>query len=330
MNGGIPFEQSGAHLGDLPFDLVDHTDPHFAVVTDASVKNGLTFSGLSLGEILEGTPAYPPESPGPVGGDTGYFLVSTTPAGASIYLEDISGTRTLQGTTSAGPLNVTVHLTATPVRAVVATLPGYRDAVYTVTQYPAKDGTLPVSLTLEPAGGATPYTAHAIPGRIEAEGYDLGGEGVAYHDTTPGNEGGAYRNDGVDIEVQGSVTNVGWIRNGEWLTYTVNVTQAGSYLVTARVASPNTERAFTLFVDGNQAITLEVPDTYSFETFAPARVAINHEDGWYYPVPIPLKAGTHTLKVIFHGDGQNLDWIAFEPAPPVTPTISRACLCLVY
>ncbi len=59
----------------------------------------------------------------------------------------------------------------------------------------------------------------ALPGRIEAEDYDAGGEGVAYHDTTPGNEGGVYRLDDVDIEpLTGSKGyNVGWIRPGEWL-----------------------------------------------------------------------------------------------------------------
>ena len=33
----------------------------------------------------------------------------------------------------------------------------------------------------------TPYKPLAIPGRIEAEDYNTGGEGVAYHDTTPAN-----------------------------------------------------------------------------------------------------------------------------------------------
>ena len=39
----------------------------------------------------------------------------------------------------------------------------------------------------------------ALPNRIEAENYDRGGEGLAYHDTTTGNSSGAYRNDDVDI-----------------------------------------------------------------------------------------------------------------------------------
>ena len=184
-----PLVLDGVEVWERAMHRMDHTDPHFAVVDDTSIGGGITYNGLSLGEILGGTPGYPAEA---IGGDTGYFLISTTPSGAEIYLEDLSGTRTLQGTTSAGPLNVTVYLTGTPIRKVVATLPGYRDAVYNVTQYPPKGGTLPVALTLERAGG-TPYKPHTVPGRIEGEDYDLGGEGVAYHDTTAANEGGAYR-----------------------------------------------------------------------------------------------------------------------------------------
>lgn len=52
----------------------------------------------------------------------------------------------------------------------------------------------------------TPYTGTAItlPGRIEVENFDNGGEGVAYHDTTATNDGGAYRAEGVDVCTCGS------------------------------------------------------------------------------------------------------------------------------
>lgn len=51
------------------------------------------------------------------------------------------------------------------------------------------------------AHAQTPYggTARAIPGRIEAEHYDVGGEGVAYHDSDTTNSGGQFRTDGVDL-----------------------------------------------------------------------------------------------------------------------------------
>ncbi|WP_086503372.1 Ig-like domain-containing protein, partial [Algoriphagus ratkowskyi] len=43
--------------------------------------------------------------------------------------------------------------------------------------------------------------AATIPGTVEAENYDLGGQGVGYFDTDAGNIGRMYRTDDVDIEV---------------------------------------------------------------------------------------------------------------------------------
>ncbi len=39
----------------------------------------------------------------------------------------------------------------------------------------------------------------SFPGLIQMENYDVGGEGLAYHDVDFVNEGGLYREDGVDI-----------------------------------------------------------------------------------------------------------------------------------
>ncbi len=172
-------------------------------------------------------------------------------------------------------------------------------------------------------GGPTPFKDLAIPGTIQAEDYDLGGEGVAYHDTTPGNEGGAYRHDDVDIENTAgeSTPNVGWIRSGEYLTYTATVRTAGAYTMTARVASPNSGRTAALSVDGAAAATIAVPNTGSFATFRTVST------------PVTLAAGTHVLKLTFSGDGQNLDWIAFASGAvtttPTTPAPSGASFVAV-
>src|SRR5437868_1959036 len=64
--------------------------------------------------------------------------------------------------------------------------------------------------------GGTPQGA---PGTLEFENYDTGGEGVAYHDTTPANEGGQFRQDGVDLgqaSDAGGGYFVGWTNPGEW------------------------------------------------------------------------------------------------------------------
>ena len=122
------------------------------------------------------------------------------------------------------------------------------------------------SATLSQA--STPYsgTPIAIPGTVEAENYDLGGEGDAYHDTSPGNTGGAYRTDDVDIEVctEGG-HNVGWTVTGEWLKYTVNVASNGSYSVVTRVAS----------LVGTGAFHIEVNDVDVTGT-----IAVGSTGGW--------------------------------------------------
>src|SRR5215213_4677746 len=65
--------------------------------------------------------------------------------------------------------------------------------------------------------GGSPWP---LPGLIQAEDFDTGGEGVAYHDTTAANEGGMYRTaDGPDLADGGfnddGTYAVGWMRDGE-------------------------------------------------------------------------------------------------------------------
>ena len=86
----------------------------------------------------------------------------------------------------------------------------------------------------------TPGTPAAIPGTIRAETFDNGGEGVAYHDTSAGNNGGKARATDVDIEASADGGyDIGWTTAGEWLNYTVNVGSTASYTVGLRVATPS-------------------------------------------------------------------------------------------
>src|SRR4051812_47545089 len=76
-----------------------------------------------------------------------------------------------------------------------------------------------------------PNVALSVPGTIQAENFDNGGEGVAYHDLTSGNSGNStYRNataPGVDIgtcnDSGASSLCIGWINAGEWLKYSLNI-----------------------------------------------------------------------------------------------------------
>src|SRR5438445_10659608 len=79
-----------------------------------------------------------------------------------------------------------------------------------------------------------------MPGRFEAEDFDKGGEGVAYHDNVPGNAGGLYRPT-EDVDIVAAPYAGGYVVNnfetGEWMEYTINVTSAGTYTIEALVSS---------------------------------------------------------------------------------------------
>ena len=95
-------------------------------------------------------------------------------------------------------------------------------------------------------GGGTgdqPYggTPAAVPGTVQAENYDTGGQAVAYNVTALNGSGNGYRPDGVDLEATtdtGGGYDLGWTAAGQWFKYTVNVATAGAYTVNLRLAAP--------------------------------------------------------------------------------------------
>jgi hypothetical protein len=166
-------------------------------------------------------------------------------------------------------------------------------------------------------GGAappsTPFggTAAPIPGLIEAERFDDGGEGIAYHDLTAGNAGGQYRQTDVDIATAsdtGGGYTLGYVAAGEWLKYSVSVAATASYTLEARVASAGQGGAFHLEVDGADVTgPMVVPSTGGWQTW----ITISRTG-------IPLTAGAHVLRVVIDTKGPtgwwgNLNYIRWIP-----------------
>lgn len=97
-----------------------------------------------------------------------------------------------------------------------------------------------------------PYNdiAATIPGKIEAENFDVCGEGCAYHDNTAENKMGAYReDDGVDIEAVEGGFAVGHTETDEWMLYTINVEKKGDYNIVAHVSTGMDTAAFKLLIE---------------------------------------------------------------------------------
>ena len=160
-------------------------------------------------------------------------------------------------------------------------------------------------------------TAAAVPGTIQLANFDNGGEGAAYHDTSAGNSGGAYRQSDVDIQPSSeSGYNIGWVNPGEWLIYSANVLSSGSYLLEARVASPGQGGTFHLESDGADVSgALTVPNTGSWQSWTTVSKTIS------------LTSGLRRLKLVFDTAGPagvgNFTWIRVSntiPAPTPTPT----------
>ncbi|MEO3406987.1 carbohydrate-binding protein [Mucilaginibacter sp. CAU 1740] len=179
-----------------------------------------------------------------------------------------------------------------------------------------------------------------LPGRLECELYDEGGEGVAYHDTDSTNNGsgklnpanGTFLNEfrmkeGVDLSYTktGNIDNnpfnkaprdinklyVGWTQPGEWINYSVKVTKSGTYPIGVLYTS-----------NGNGSISLDVDGK---DATGPMPITSTHDDRdtvqwrqWHHwnasdsIGAISLKKGTHviTLHIVSNGN-MNLDYLDF-------------------
>ena len=151
---------------------------------------------------------------------------------------------------------------------------------------------------------STPYggVRAPLPGRVQAENFDEGGQSVGYYDTTSGNSGGAYRTTNVDVAPTtdaGGGYYVGWTKPGEWLKYSVNVTTSGTYTLNVRVASKGTGGKFHVEVDGvNVSGSMTLPDTAGWQTWR-----TSSKPG------IALSAGSHALRLVMDtGTAQNGAW----------------------
>jgi hypothetical protein len=144
------------------------------------------------------------------------------------------------------------------------------------------DGGVPEDYKGKPFQDST-YTAgpQKIPGRVQAALYDLGGEGIAYHDVDPINHGSGelnYKpehceagvpahvchfreNEGVDISYvkknidlnhangvapEWQQLYIGWTEDGEWTNYTVEVKKTGTYRIVAMYSNLGQTIQFSL------------------------------------------------------------------------------------
>ena len=180
-----------------------------------------------------------------------------------------------------------------------------------------------------------------IPGRVECELYNEGGEGVAYHDSDSINNGsgklnpanGTYLNEfrmkeGVDISYtkENDIDNnpynkvprgmgqlyVGWTKSGEWINYTVKVNETRNYQI-GLMYTANGDGTISLDLDGKDITgTLKVTSTHDDRDIVAWR-QWHHWNKADSLTTVKLKKGVHilTLHVVANGN-MNFDYLEFR------------------
>jgi hypothetical protein len=216
--------------------------------------------------------------------------LSDSTNGATIYYTTNGTTPTTSSTKYTGAISVT----ASETLKAIATATGY-----------SQSNVGSASFTISGGTEAAYKGPHNIPGTVQAEDYDTGGQGVAYNQTSTGGGSGYRTDNSTAVEANTADSNgydVGWTASGQWYKYTVVVGTAGSYTVSFSVASPNGQTgAFHLQNSSgtNLSGSVNVPNT----------------SGWYtwqsVTATVTLPAGTQTLEIVQDNGGWNLDSFSF-------------------
>jgi len=147
----------------------------------------------------------------------------------------------------------------------------------------------------------------SIKGNIDFEDYDMGGEGIAYHDATQGNVLASYRPyDNVDI-VACTDAGAGYCVNntdsGEWLKYSVNIPTAGNYNISIRYAANNSSSVHFEVDGANKTGTINLPVTYSGTSLTYQTITST----------IFLNAGNQIIKFVIDSGNCNYNYFNLTP-----------------
>lgn len=189
--------------------------------------------------------------------------------------------------------------------------------VFALCQIPLEEGEQVIRLTITGSYGNLDRITFKIaereaydgvatlPGVIEVENFDRGGEGMTFHDSDAQDEGNAnYRKDngGVDIVACTGGYALGYTAQGEWLEYTVNVTEAGEYSYVATVSSGSDNSGFSLGLVQDGKVTdltgkISVPNGGNWDTYTTVSGKLK----------LPLEAGEQVIRLTISNPYCNID-----------------------
>lgn len=157
------------------------------------------------------------------------------------------------------------------------------------------------------------YGANDIPGQLEAEDFDGGGENIGYYTGDSQTYNSSYRADAANVDIVDLDDGYGVRgRQNGWMSYTVNIADKGSYRMSVMAQIPNTGEAASVMLDGQYLGTIDAEggqgmSPYSFEVNLP-------------------ESGRHELRLWFAQTGVVVDKIVFErsDASPMSPSEDKS------
>jgi beta-glucosidase len=137
-------------------------------------------------------------------------------------------------------------------------------------------------ITTGGGGSGGTQTVFAVPGTVQAEDYSS--------------------MSGIQLETTSDVgggSNTGYVDEGDWLEYQIDVASSGNYRIEYRLASQVGSSGFNVLVDGVQVDNKAVPNTGGWQAWTTLSSTI------------ALQTGEQTLRLNAVGKEWNLNWIRF-------------------
>ena len=131
---------------------------------------------------------------------------------------------------------------------------------------------------------------------VDASNFDTGGQGIAYSDNA-GRDGGTTFRAGEAVEFVNSQNDIGYVRPGEWVEYTINTPTSGIYDLSFLAKTPLGNASIAVSLNGTTVLgTAELQDGGTSFDAAPFQTSA--------PIGVNLAEGVQTLRLTFNGTPQ--------------------------
>lgn len=153
------------------------------------------------------------------------------------------------------------------------------------------------------------YKSISIPGILEIEDFDNGGRWIAYGNVE-GSYSSTYRKDAPEVNIKRGQSGYYVVSSdNEWLSYTVDVAEAGAYALDLSMYVPNDGSVLSVVMDGEVLTTIDTASSSAFEDFTTM-------------VNIPT-TGKHEIRLCFYQAGVRIDYLKFTKTDKVPVDFTR-------